>query len=133
MLIKKTNSESPKLLNIIEELKDGFCTIDPSGEFLYLNLAAAEMLEINNNESDYNFYNHVIREKSHLIKMDEYLKKSDYFKDYELDLYTTSGIKFPVLLTMTKIKDPTGDAIGFSILIKDMTYIKKMQQQLFLV
>ena len=62
--------------------------------------------------------------------MDEYLKKSDYFKDYELDLYTTSGIKFPVLLTMTKIKDPTGDAIGFSILIKDMTYIKKMQQQL---
>ena len=33
-------------------------------------------------------------------------------------------------MTINVIKDPTNTVIGMSVLIKDMTYIKKVQQQL---
>ena len=51
-------------------------------------------------------------------------------KDYEIHLFTTENHSFPALLTMNYIKDPANHVIGLSLLIKDMTYIKKMQQQL---
>ena len=44
MFTKRIDSDNPRLLNIVEELKDGFCTIRLSGEFIYSNLAAVEML-----------------------------------------------------------------------------------------
>lgn len=130
MLIKKSNTESPKLLNIIEDLKDGFCTISPTGDFIYLNLAASDMLGIEKNENSISFYDNIVKKSKHISIILSHLEKSDYIKDYELDLYSISGNTIPVLLTITTIKDPTGKTIGYSALIKDMTFIKKIQQQL---
>ena len=38
MLLKKNETEVPRLVTIIEELKDGFCTINLEGGFIYANL-----------------------------------------------------------------------------------------------
>ncbi len=130
MHIKKNETESPKLLNIIEDLKDGFFTISSIGEIIYQNLAAAELLCLKNNESELNFYDNIIRNSDHIGNLKKHLLKNDYIKDYELDIYSVQNESIPVLLTLNTIKDPTGKIIGYSVLIKDMTYIKKIQQQL---
>ena len=117
MLIKKTDTEAPKLVNIIEELKDGFLTIGPSGNIIYQNFAAVEMLNIENAEKSINFYDDLIRENSHIDLLKKHLEESDYIKDYELEMFTISKSKIPVLLTLTNIKNPSGKVIGFSALI----------------
>ena len=130
MLLKKTETDAPRLVTVIEELKDGFCTITLKGGFIYANLAAVDMLEIGDKKNDYNFFEDVVRDEMHIDNIKKSLGKEGYLKDYELELSTVKENYFPVILTINHLKDPANNVIGMSVLIKDMTYIKKVQQQL---
>ena len=130
MLLKKSESEVPRLVTVIEELKDGFYTINIEGDFIYANLAAVEMLEISDKNNEYNFFKDVVREEMHIDYIKKALEKEGYLKDYEIELSTVEDNKFPVILTINHLKDPANNVVGMSVLIKDMTYIKQVQQQL---
>jgi len=130
MLLKKTDSEVPRLVTVIEELKDGFCTLNLGGSFIYANLAAVDLLEIGENKNEYNFFKDVVQDEIHIDYIKSALDKDGYLKDYELELTTVEDNKFPVILTVNHLKDPANNIIGMSVLIKDMTYIKRVQQQL---
>jgi len=130
MKLKKGHPGStPRLFNIIDELKDGFCTSNIEGDFIYLNVAAKELIKING-QKDLNFYSNIIRDKRTIEYINKHLEENEYLKDYEIDLYSNNNNKFPCLISITKIKDPSDNIIGMSILIKDMTYIKQVQKQL---
>ena len=129
MILKRSSSNSPKLFTIIEELKDGFCTINRNGEFIYLNLAANEMLQIEDDKNQ-NFFTEIIRDKNTINYLHEFLNENSYIKDFEIELYTQADKKIPALISINMIKDPGNNVIGMSVLIKDMTYIKQVQQQL---
>jgi len=130
MLLKKTEPDAPRLVTVIEELKDGFCTTTLEGGFIYTNLAAVEMLEIGDNKHQYNFFQNVVVDELHIDNIKKSLDKKGFLKDYELELSTVKDNTFPVILTINHLKDPANNVIGMSVLIKDMTYIKKVQQQL---
>jgi two-component system, cell cycle sensor histidine kinase and response regulator CckA len=125
----KERAGTPRLFNVIEDLKDGFCTIDLEGNFIYLNLAAKEMLK-QNGEYGRNFFQDVVKEKTNVENLKIYLQCNTYIKDFELNLYITDEQKFPSIISINQIKDPSNKVVGMSILIKDMTYIKQVQQQL---
>ena len=130
MLISKKEHHKTPLQTIIEDLKDGFCTIEQDGSFIYINRVAVELFELYTDTERYNFYNDIIRDKLHNKNIQKILNDSEFVKDYELDLYTISDTTFPVLLTLNYIRDPHENVVGISILIKDMTYFRKVQQQL---
>ena len=133
MLLKKSESEVPRLVTVIEELKDGFCTINLEGGFIYANLAAVDMLEIGDKKSDYNFFKDVVRDDLHIDYIKSALTKGGYLKDYEMELSTAEDNKIPVILTVNHLKDPANNVIGMSVLIKDMTYIKRVQAVLIYI
>jgi two-component system cell cycle sensor histidine kinase/response regulator CckA len=126
---KKLRKENNRLSSIIEDLKDGFCIIKTDGGFIYANIAALELLGIKEEEKYSNFFNSFIKTESDINYLVETVNKWGYVKDYEIELqiYNT---RCPVLLTMNQIKDLSNNIIGYSVLFKDMTYIKKVQQQL---
>jgi len=129
MIIKRNVSENNRLYNIVDDLKDGFCTISTDGNFIYFNKAASEMFstdDINN----LNFYDNIVKEKEKIHKIKKYLDKHEFLKDYEIEIHNINDKKFPAILSLTKIKDPSNNLVGFTILIKDMTYLKRVQQQL---
>lgn len=130
MLTSKKEQHKTPLQTIIEELKDGFCTIEQNGSFIFINRVAVELFELYNDTEKFNFYNDIIRDEKHIKNIKEVLLENDFVKDYEIDLYALSDKTFPVLLTLNYIRDPHENIVGISILIKDMTYIKKVQQQL---
>ncbi len=130
MLLKKSDYGVPRLVTIVEELKDGFCTINKSGNFIYLNLSAMEMLSYKESVIDVNFFDEIVREQLYINNIKTLLDDEGFIKDFEIDLYSSTDKRFPALLTINNINDPTNQVIGMSVLIKDMTYIKKMQQQL---
>ena len=120
MFNKKQYSQNPRLLSIVEELKDGFCMIDQSGNFIYINLAAQEMMGINIKEKQYNFFGDVVKDEKFVKQIKDYLNQNDYIKDFEIDLFMDDDRKFPSLITINLIKDPSKKAIGMSLLIKDI-------------
>lgn len=132
MIFKKKESSriSTPLRLIIEELKDGFCTIDTQGEFLYINKAAKEMFEITHLSEEFNFFKDIVKNKSRQENLYKQLDEFDYVKDFETDLFSVNNKNIPVLLTMNNIINPDGEVIAISCLIKDMTEIKKVQMQL---
>jgi signal transduction histidine kinase len=130
MLLSKKEQHKTPLQTVIEDLKDGFCTIEKDGGFIYINRVAVELFELYNDTEKYNFYNDIVRDERHNRNIKKVLQDSEFVKDYEIDLYTITDNTFPVLLTLNYIRDPHDNVVGISILIKDMTYIKKVQQQL---
>jgi len=130
MLLSKKEQHKTPLQTVIEELKDGFCTIELKGGFIYVNRVAVELFELYSDTEKFNFYNDIIRDEKHNRNIKKILQDSEFVKDYEIDLYTITDKTFPVLLTLNYIRDPHENVVGISILIKDMTYIKKVQQQL---
>jgi len=130
MLLAKKEQHKAPLQTVIEDLKDGFCTIEKDGGFIYVNRVAVELFELYNDTEKYNFYNDIIRDEKHKRNIKNVLQDSEFVKDYEIDLYTITDKTFPVLLTLNYIRDPHNNVVGISILIKDMTYLKKVQQQL---
>ena len=97
MLLSKKEQHKTPLQLIIEELKDGFCTIELEGGFIYLNRVAVELFELYNDTGNFNFYNDIIRDEKHIRNIKKNLKDSEFVKDYEIDLYTISDKTFPVL------------------------------------
>ena len=87
MLIRRSDAEVPRLVTIVEELKDGFCTLTIKGDFIYLNLAASEMLKIFEGKSEFNFYTDIVKEKKHIDFINNQLLKNDFLKDYEINLF----------------------------------------------
>jgi len=128
-LIRKEQHQTP-LKTIIDELKDGFCTIEVNGDFIYLNPIATEMFELMNGVNSSNFYEDIIRDTKNIKYIKNVLVEFGFIKDYEVEIYSKNNKKFPVLLSLNNILDPHEEVVGLSILIKDMTYIKKVQQQL---
>ena len=126
---KRFQKENRSLSSIIEDLKDGFCILKPDGDFIYANIAALELLGIREEDNSFNFFNSFIRTEADINYLIATVNKSGYIKDYEIELQIYNN-KCPVLLTMNQIKDLSNNIIGFSVLFKDMTYIKKVQHQL---
>jgi PAS domain S-box-containing protein len=129
MILKKNSENNHRLVNIIDDLKDGFCTITLDGEFVYFNHAAADLIGFKG-DANLNFYKDIVTDEEQITIIKSHLEVNDFLKDYELDLTNCKNIKFPSIISITKIKDLSGNTIGMSILIKDMTYLKKVQQQL---
>ncbi len=126
---KRFQKENRSLSSIIEDLKDGFCIIKSEGDFIYANIAALELLGIREEDNSFNFFNSFIKTESDINYLVATVNKFGYVKDYEIELQIYNN-KCPVLLTMNQIKDLSNNIIGFSVLFKDMTYIKKVQHQL---
>jgi two-component system, cell cycle sensor histidine kinase and response regulator CckA len=126
---RKIQKENKRLSSIIEDLKDGFCIIKADGNFIYVNIAALELLGIREKENSLNFFNHFIKTPSDITYLVETVEKFGYVKDYEIELQIANN-RCPVLLTMNQINDLSKKMIGYSVLLKDMTYLKKVQHQL---
>jgi PAS domain S-box-containing protein len=123
--------DNARVLTIVEELKDGFCTTNLDGHFIYMNRAAEEMFLVEDSEPEFNLFIDFIRDTGHINQIKAHLSENEFLKDYELSLYNRQDVRFPVLLTINRITDTGNNPVGLSLLIKDMTYIKKVQQQLF--
>jgi two-component system cell cycle sensor histidine kinase/response regulator CckA len=132
MFNKGKRGRQTPLSSIIEELKDGFCTVTINGDFIYLNHAAREMIGISSEMelNQYNLYRDIVRDQNHCNKIQHALVKQAYIKDYEIDIFTLSNSSIPILLSINQINDPAKKVVGYAVLLKDMTYIKKVQNQL---
>ncbi len=130
---KNKSRKRPFQLNeLIEILQDGVCISRENGDLIYLNKAAYFFLQIDQNSdiSQFNFFKSFIID----ITQVEYLKKQfesqGIVRNYETQLKTGTDEILDVILTANILGDYRQETFGYLFLFKDISELKKIQQQL---
>ncbi|GAB4379461.1 MAG: hypothetical protein Kow0042_28890 [Calditrichia bacterium] len=121
-----------QLGHLIEILQDGVCITKVDGEIIYLNRAGYSLLGIENNHdlSEINFFDACVQETMKIDYLKQHLNLQGKVQNYEMQLQKLTGSVLDVIITSNVIVDFSQQTIGFLFLIKDMTELKKIQQQL---
>lgn len=120
------------LANIEHYSADAIIGLDPQGVIISWNEGASAMFGWNEEEA---------AGKSHLFMVpDESMREAErllpemlargQIKDYETRLKTKDDQVLDISITLTSLKDETGEIFGFSSIIKDLTEKKKMEAAL---
>ncbi len=128
----KPQTHPSHLGNLIEILQDGVCITNLSGDVLYLNKAGYALLGISK-ETDLNqlnFFDNFIYNKDQIEQFKNEINQKGLVKNRELELKKLDGGFLDVILTINMIGDYRQQTIGFLFLFKDVTELKKIQQQL---
>ncbi|MEJ2637116.1 MAG: ATP-binding protein, partial [Calditrichia bacterium] len=128
----RQSRRSFQLSSLIEILQDGICISNLSGEIIYLNKAGYELLELKNtdNLSQINFFDDLIQIPARVERLKKQINQHGLVKNYELQLKKLNGDVLDVILTINIIGDFRQQTIGFLFLFKDITELKKIQEQL---
>ncbi len=99
---------------------------------MFLNKAAYFLLNVDQNFdiSQLNFFQHFVNDpnKENFIK--QQLEQQGFVRNFELQLKTHNKDLIDVILTVNIIGDFRQETIGYLFLFKDITELKKIQQQL---
>jgi PAS domain S-box-containing protein len=130
--IKPRQSSPGKLGNLVEILQDGVCIANLEGEIIYLNESGYKLLNLsqNNDVNEHNFFEENVKDRIAIVQLKEILEKESLVNNFELQLNTFNDQKLDVLLTINFLYDYRQERIGFLFLFKDVTEIKKIQNQL---
>jgi two-component system cell cycle sensor histidine kinase/response regulator CckA len=129
----KMSSNRPfQLSNLIEILQDGVCITQVTGEIIYINKAAYVLLGINETEdiSQYNFFGQFVDDPKIIDYLKFQIQKIGLVRNYETRLKKKDGAFLDIILTLNVIGDLRQETVGYLFLFKDVTELKKIQQQL---
>lgn len=130
---KKIESNKPfQLSNLIEILQDGVCITQVTGELIYLNKSAYSLLGIEEQEdiTQFNFFNHFIDDEKITAYLKSQIQKAGLVKSYESRLKKKDSSFLNVILTINILGDLRQETLGYLFLFKDVTELKKIQEQL---
>lgn len=121
-----------QLNELIEILQDGVCITRENGEIIYMNKAAYFFLQLpqNANVVQYNWFEDFIFENSHSAILKNQLTEQGIIRNFEIQLKTAENELLDVILTANILGDYRQETFGYLFLFKDITELKKIQQQL---
>lgn len=129
---EKPSQQPFQLSNLVEILQDGVSITNVSGEMIYLNRAGFNLLGIPNTSDlgKYNFLEHFVEDHSRIDFLKNQINEQGLVRNHELPLRKVNKDSLDVILTVNVIGDFRQQTIGFLFLFKDVTEIKKIQEQL---
>ncbi len=128
----KTAKQSFQLADLIEILQDGICITNLAGDLIFMNKAGYDILEIPDDFdlAKLNFFTSFIRDEKNIERIKRSLNQQGLLRNIEIQLYSLKDRLRDVILTSNFISDYRQQNIGSLFLFKDITEIKKIQQQL---
>ena len=108
---------------IVENIKEGFLTIDKNGILTFMNQKAADMLGFGYEESKGKHIADLVPFKPIIL---EVLETGKGYVDREYMLTNNKGQKMHLLKTATPIRDHEGNITGVIDIFREIEYIKKI-------
>jgi signal transduction histidine kinase/CheY-like chemotaxis protein len=130
--ISKTTKRPFQLNELIEILQDGVCICLENGDLIYMNKAAYFFLQIpqQTDISQYNLFSSFINNSEQIELLKNQLDETGIVRNYETHLKTVNNEILDVILTANILGDYREAAFGYLFLFKDVSELKKIQQQL---
>jgi PAS domain S-box-containing protein len=121
-----------KYRTLFDGSKEPLFITTKEGKFVDLNGATMELLGYDNKEDVMKIESmaHLYRNPEDWNKIQEILSNQDYAKDVEQELRRKDGKTIYVLLTVSTRKDRKGHGIGYKGTIKDITDLKRAEEEL---
>jgi len=121
-----------KYRTLFEGSKEPLFVITKDGKFVDLNGSTAELFGYDNKEELMKIGSiaRLYFNPENRSKIQEILSKQDFAKDVEQEMRRKDGEKIYVLVTMSTRKDHKGNAIGYKGTIKNITDLKRAEQEL---
>lgn len=117
---------------LFSEIEDVVFITTPAGRFLEINPAGSQMFGYSTKElMSLNIEKDLYVNPAERKKYQETINAKGQVKDYELELKTKEGDKIFVLATAKAVKEKTGKIIAYQGILRDVTYKKQLEQQLF--
>ncbi|MFZ0389704.1 MAG: ATP-binding protein [Calditrichia bacterium] len=124
--------QSFHLGNLVEILQDGVCISNVEGDILYLNKAAYNLLDVDDSHELQliNFFDQLLLEPAQIEQLKKQLNQQGLVRNFELKIKRFTAGDLDVILTINIIGDFRQQTIGLLFLFKDISELKKIQQQL---
>jgi PAS domain S-box-containing protein len=121
-----------KYRTLFEGSKEPLFVTTKDGKFVDLNGATVELFGYDNKEELMKIGSmaRLYFNPENRSKIQEILSKQDFVKDVEQEMRRKDGEKIYVLVTMSTRKDQKGNAIGYKGTIKNITDLKRAEQEL---
>lgn len=120
------------LQGIVESSADIIITVDPSGLIKTFNTGAERVLGYDREEVTGKRIEVLFANPGERDAAIEQLHDSDHVVNYETHFLTKSGEVRDVILTLSRLRTPDGEAIGTFGISKDVTREKRLQRELLL-
>lgn len=133
-LAAKLESNQQYLKNILHSSDAAIMVIDPQERFIAWNKGAEDIFGYTEEEILGQHSSFLLPEgEKYLLELEKIkhvVEEEGYLKITETERKTKSGKIIPVELNVTKLPSNNGEYIGRSVIIKDSTQVKKLQQQI---
>ncbi len=129
---KALRESEEKYRKLFEDSKDPIYISTPEGKLVDVNPAFVELFGYESKEEilKVDIATELYENPEDRKKNLETIEKQGYIKDYELHLKTKDGRKLIVYDTSTPIFDEKGNIIAYQGILRDVTKIKALEQQL---
>lgn len=119
------------LTNILESLTGGVIVTDPAGRIRLINLAARRILGLSETDEIPPCIFDLVDEKSDVGKLLSWaIGANSSVQDRDLTYDRDKGTRIPVRVSVAPLKGGSDETTGFIILIKDITELMRLEQQL---
>lgn len=120
-----------KYRTLFEESKDVVFISTPEGKFLDINPAGLELFGFSSKEDMQQAdIRKLFVDPAERKRYVATIQGQGYVKDFELTLLRKDGSKLEVLETSTAVTDDQGNIVAYHGILRDVTQIKQLQQQL---
>ena len=117
------------LENVFENSADVIGIVDNRGNFIKWNKMAAKMYGYDFEEMKSKSYFDLYADKDELTKMLAQLRHEGFVREYEINMHKKDGHIFPCNLSISILKDKNRNNIGSVCVARDLSDIKKTQQE----
>ena len=137
--INQRNADRPENQNVqqikslFSEIEDVIFISTPDDRFLEINPAGAKLFGYSSVEElmDLNIEQDLYVNPNDRKEYKRTMETKGHVKDYELTLKHKSGKNILVLETATVVRDKSGNITAYQGIIRDVTYKRQLEQQLF--
>ncbi len=131
--LKNESQLEKKFRTLFSEIDDVVYISTPEGRFIDINPAGARLFGYSSVSELLNvdISTHIYSKPSDRDSFREIMRKEGQVKDYELSLKDKNDKKFIAMITASAVKDENGKIIAFQGILRDVTYRRQLEQQLF--
>jgi len=121
-----------KYRTLFEGSREPLCVTTKDGKFVDLNKAIIQLLGYDSKEElmKVGSIAYLYSNPEDQSRIQELLSRQEYVEDVEQELIRKDKGKIYVLVTASTRKDPKGNVIGYKVTLKDITELKRAEQEL---
>lgn len=113
--------------NVVASMADGLISLDSQGNVVTINPQAAQILGLEEKTVQGRDIREVLEVEG--LNLDKMLRSGKKMLEKEVTYQTYKGIKVPLSLSLTPLRDEEDQSIGAVVLLRDLQEIKELQKQ----